>query len=321
MNVTRLPTRRWRSGSMRRGVLLSLLVVPPSVIAWVLLASYGVVTTLVAWGAAALAVWLFRRGAGGVISARGLVAVCIVIAGTVLLCLVGQVIVDAARTHTQVEAGSPLGQLLVPDFWRWMVDSYLASPSARIDLLSSAFFGLLFAALGALPPLWAARQFRPTGRRLGWVTAALAIVIAVIVVVVPQIPGVGTEQLPDDSERVDLELAVGDCVTDEPEKRVVPCSDFHDAEVIFVAELPGSTPVDPYPGAEVVSIRAQDVCTAPFDAFVASRPERSLGLIVTYPTKEGWTATFDRTVACLAGDAEPKSSGSLAASALQELAP
>lgn len=57
------PTARGRSRrGFARGLGLSLIVIPPTVIAWVALRELGVITSLIAWGAAVLAVGLYRWG-------------------------------------------------------------------------------------------------------------------------------------------------------------------------------------------------------------------------------------------------------------------
>jgi hypothetical protein len=93
------------------GALLALLAVPVGVIALALLSSIGFVASIVGYLVAFAAVWLYRRGSGGVISRVGAWTVT----GVVLLTLLLGVWVSMVVTFA--DGLGHLGNIGRPEFW------------------------------------------------------------------------------------------------------------------------------------------------------------------------------------------------------------
>ncbi|MFD6949193.1 hypothetical protein A6A08_05600 [Nocardiopsis sp. TSRI0078] len=115
-------------------------------------------------------------------------------------------------------------------------------------------------------------------------------------------------------------LFVGDCtneVTDEgafSEAPKIDCSEPHDYEIYHSEDLQES---GAYPGFDLVSSMAGDVCHAAFEGFVGTAPETSdLRSTPWFPTEEGWNVQGDREVLCLVYDPAGQTTGTLAGSGL-----
>ncbi len=107
-------------------------------------------------------------------------------------------------------------------------------------------------------------------------------------------------------------LAVGDCVdgtsvgavTDVP---TVACAAPHDLEVFYDFDLTGGA----YPGDSVVSDAAKAGCEAQFDSFVGlTYADSALDFTEYTPTADSWRSG-DRTVSCVIGDPNGKTTGTL----------
>lgn len=174
------------------------------------------------------------------------------------------------------------------------------------------------------------------GRRRGRLLAAAGIVVAVLVTMLQALvlaavwPAVvagfeagaeagaevaeaeaaadtGPEQVGEDAADAESvpydELGVGHCFQD-PETETfydvvtVPCTQPHDAEVVALVELDGTT----WPGDDVVGEQAWDACmVAAADALEAAGVDGTDYEYWTFtPTRESWLLYGDREVACLA---------------------
>jgi hypothetical protein len=96
------------------------------------------------------------------------------------------------------------------------------------------------------------------------------------------------------------DLKVGDCFNipngttiSTVEKQ--PCTETHNAEVIFIGEYTGDT----YPISLSLDSYLQDTCIPAFETYVgrAIDSEPELALAYFYPTRDGWDSG-DRTVTC-----------------------
>jgi hypothetical protein len=102
-------------------------------------------------------------------------------------------------------------------------------------------------------------------------------------------------------------LAVGDCFDDATgdiqfnadgtatSVDIIDCGASHQFEVYEQAQLDDGD----YPGADAVSIQADDVCYLAFEGFAGAPFEVAVGFTYTamHPTEESW-ATGDREVLC-----------------------
>ncbi|RNL82868.1 hypothetical protein EFW17_18120 [Halostreptopolyspora alba] len=115
-----------------------------------------------------------------------------------------------------------------------------------------------------------------------------------------------------------FDLRVGDCVNDESattaeggvtEMPVVDCSEPHDSEVIAIEELESGRP---YPGDDVVSSEAEELCTGRvFEDYIGVPWIDSIYNTGHFtPVEEGWEAG-DYEVICIAYEAGTKLTGSV----------
>jgi hypothetical protein len=98
------------------------------------------------------------------------------------------------------------------------------------------------------------------------------------------------------------DLQVGDCFDEPTQTQDVsdvqhhPCTDAHDAEVIFVGDHPDS---DTYPGVDAFDTFVLTQCVPAFEAYTGRdwETDTELDLGYFYPTADGWPSG-DREVAC-----------------------
>jgi hypothetical protein len=100
-----------RSENVIGGALLALLAIPVGVVALTLLWSIGFVASIVGFLVAFSAVWLYRRGSGGVISRVGAWTVTLIVVVALALGLWVALVVEFANGIGH------LGNLGYPDFW------------------------------------------------------------------------------------------------------------------------------------------------------------------------------------------------------------
>ncbi|MDQ1555627.1 MAG: hypothetical protein QOI02_629 [Actinomycetota bacterium] len=100
-----------------RGTLFALIAIPAGVIVFDLLWFVGFIASIVTFGVAILATWLYRKGSGGVISRNGAWALLAIIAVTVALSLFTGLFTDFTRLAVN-ETGMSVTELLGnPNFW------------------------------------------------------------------------------------------------------------------------------------------------------------------------------------------------------------
>lgn len=112
-------------------------------------------------------------------------------------------------------------------------------------------------------------------------------------------------------------LQVGDCINDSElgdvvtTLPIVPCSEPHDSETYFEANLEG----DAFPGDDAISDQSDQICYDAFPGFVGiAWEESSLGYYPFTPTQQSWEGG-DRLVSCMIYDPAGQTTGSLAGSA------
>jgi Septum formation len=96
------------------------------------------------------------------------------------------------------------------------------------------------------------------------------------------------------------DLKVGDCF-DVPNGTTIqtvekhPCSERHDAEVIFVGEHTGTT----YPISLTLDSFVEESCVPAFETYVghAIESDGELSIGYFYPSRDGWDSG-DRTITC-----------------------
>jgi len=302
--ITGRGARRRSGGSLSRGVWLSLLALPVALACWLLLESIGFLSTLVTYLYAVAAVWLFRRGCGGLISARGARVISAVVVAGVLVCIAAGAVWASATAYSAApwtDVTSPLAASVSPAFWSWFGQTHIATGEVFRANAVTLLLGLLFAAAGILPVLLRTTGRRPLGPRSSIAVSASLLVAAVAVVVVAnQVPGGWSAP----STAADpLVVHVGDCMLDASSTTltIVPCDQPHGAEAFAQVLLPGY-PSPGYPDTTWFAAAAPPACTAAFAGFIGHPLEGStLQLSEQLPGEQAWTAG-DHTALCVASD-------------------
>jgi hypothetical protein len=149
-----------RTEHVGRGALLALLIIPVGIVVFVAISSLGVFASIISFGIAFGAYWLYQRGAGGVITRTGAWVVTAIVVVTILVSLLANLAwgyAEAVGKDIGVSAWTILGsQHFVAGFSGNF--SYEASHQALNIVLA-----LLFGALGAFRTL--RRAFRNTSAR------------------------------------------------------------------------------------------------------------------------------------------------------------
>ncbi|MDR6613791.1 hypothetical protein [Leifsonia sp. 1010] len=140
-----------------RGLALALVIIPAGVIAWTILWNIGFIASIVSWGVAAGAVWLYRAGSKARVTRGafwGLVAIVVV---TVVLSLLAGIFTDLVSA-----VGIPLTQALTDaDFWALFADNIFNNGELWQAYLPQVVLALAFAFLGCF---WTMRRLARESR-------------------------------------------------------------------------------------------------------------------------------------------------------------
>lgn len=131
----------------RRGLALALLVVPIGVAMWVFLWQFGFIASVVAWGIAAGAVWLYRQGASQDVTKAVAPYVLAIIFLGVIAAFLGGMTSDAWAAYNTEEIGGT-GSIFSADFISFFT-SNLASAELWQGYIVDILISLGFAVLGA----------------------------------------------------------------------------------------------------------------------------------------------------------------------------
>ena len=141
-----------------RGTVVALLAIPAGVIVWVIIWSIGFIASIVSFGVALLAMFLYRLGSGGQIGRTGAIRVAIITITTIALSIFTGLVVDVAVGISQVAQVSPIDALSSPAFWT-VFNEYLGTAGA--PLYGSIALAVVFGIFGCFSVL--RRAFRATG--------------------------------------------------------------------------------------------------------------------------------------------------------------
>ncbi len=120
------------------GAILALLAIPVGVVVLVLISSIGFIASIVGFLVAFCAIWLYRRGSGGIISRTGAWIVTAIVAVTLLLGVWASMVVTFARGIGH------LGNIGLPEFWPEFNKDFPANVNANIlFILLTLAFGVL----------------------------------------------------------------------------------------------------------------------------------------------------------------------------------
>ncbi len=133
-----------------RGALFSLIVLPVGIAAWLLLWSVGFIASIVAFGVAVAAVWLYRLGTRGRISTAGAIVVTGVTVVTLLLAFFAGMVLDALNAIVD-QTGMTWSEVIVlPEFWDFVG---VAIPAAFGDYALNFVIAIGFGVLGCFTVL------------------------------------------------------------------------------------------------------------------------------------------------------------------------
>lgn len=144
ITIPKTPGQRLLAGS-----LLALLIIPVGVIIFTLISSIGFVASITGFVIAFGAVWLFGKGAGGIITRAGAAVITGIVVLTLLLGFYVSMVSDFANAVAKLETdqGHPMGALDVlshPNFWPTFNSNFGTQFSANALFFALALvFGLL----------------------------------------------------------------------------------------------------------------------------------------------------------------------------------
>ncbi|MGO4534406.1 hypothetical protein [Leifsonia sp. 2MCAF36] len=127
-----------------RGLALALVIIPAGVIAWTILWNVGFIASIVSWGVAVGAVWLYRVGSRARVTRGAFWGIVAIVAVTVVLSFLAGIFTDIVGV-----ASIPFGEALTsPDFWQVYADNVFGNADMWQAYLPQVLFALLFAVLG-----------------------------------------------------------------------------------------------------------------------------------------------------------------------------
>lgn len=129
---------------VNRGTVVALLTIPAGVIVWTLVWSFGFIASIITFGVAILATFLYRLGSGGTIGRAGAVRITIITLATVVLSIIAGLVSDVAIGIGQIAKISPIEALSHPGFAD-MLSLYLSSGDGNLyfSLAIAVAFGIL----------------------------------------------------------------------------------------------------------------------------------------------------------------------------------
>ncbi|WP_411698472.1 septum formation family protein [Conyzicola sp.] len=311
----------------RRGIAYACLAIPLTIVVWLFVWQFGLITSVVAWAAAALAVRLYRYGSGWPPAQRGAVAVLTIVIVTIFASLTAAFVYDAARGYFAEPSASMLvlGRALAdPAFGDWFVTLYLPQRDVWAPWLLNLVFALLLSLLGVAPTLARAFRGESAGRRVSVFLIPLTLVLAVAgvwsFVVVPAnefsaptttLPYVVGDCLPESREIAEADDG-GESLRDRP----VACDTTHAAEVVWAGTVDEPAWSGVRPGEDYFDGAMGAHCSEAFSAYVGVPwGQSTLQLVYYFPSVSSWTAYSDRDIACAVYDPAGTIDGSLAGAA------
>jgi hypothetical protein len=102
--------------NVARGTIFALAIIPVGIIVFVVIWNLGWLASIVSYGVAVGAVFLYRLGAGGVVGRAGALRIAIITIGTILLSIVVALITDVAQGYANYYGTTPLEELTDPMF-------------------------------------------------------------------------------------------------------------------------------------------------------------------------------------------------------------
>jgi hypothetical protein len=145
------PTPVLAPENVGRGTLFALIALPLGVLAWLLVWSFGIIASIVAFGVAVAATYFYRAGSGGRIGKLGGWIVAGVTMVTLFFSWFAGIALSVSQGISDVTGGTWLESFTGPFF----AETYayvISDPNG--DLVGDALLTILFGALGAFSVLW-----------------------------------------------------------------------------------------------------------------------------------------------------------------------
>ena len=120
---------------------MALLIIPAGIIAWVILWQFGLVASIVAFGVAIGALWLYRFGSGGRISRTGAIRVTIITIVTLLLSFLAGLVADVVPLYASQRNIDIVSALTSSEFWTFF-NHALANNIGNVAVPAAARPGL-----------------------------------------------------------------------------------------------------------------------------------------------------------------------------------
>lgn len=138
-----------QSERVGRGIALALLIIPAGVIVWTVLWNVGFIASIVTWGVAFGAVWLYRAGSKARVTRAAFWGIIAIVAVTIVLSLLAGIFTDLVAALK-----IPLGDALTDDrVWGLFADNLFTNGEMWQSYLPSVLLALLFAVLGCFTTL------------------------------------------------------------------------------------------------------------------------------------------------------------------------
>lgn len=158
---------------VNRGTVVALLTIPAGVIAWCVVWSIGFIASIITFGIAVLALFLYRLGSGGTIGRAGAVRVTIITLATLALAIVAGLITSVALSVSRFAKVSPIEALTHPNFGEFF-SNYMRDGGGQLgfSLLIAVAFGILgcFSVLRGAFRQAAPVQFQAPEAQAAWPT-------------------------------------------------------------------------------------------------------------------------------------------------------
>jgi hypothetical protein len=130
-----------------RGVLFSLVIIPAGIIVWGILWNFGFIASIVGWGVALGAMYLYRRGTGGRLTKASAILITVITVVTLCLAFFGGIVLDGLQGFSQASGISPFALFFNSQFWSSLF-GILGEPGVLGSYTPDFLFALLFGALG-----------------------------------------------------------------------------------------------------------------------------------------------------------------------------
>lgn len=137
---------RHKPVNTKKGLLLASIVAPVGIAAWVILWQMGFIASIVAFGVAYGAVWLYKKGSGDDKVQKAVLPLLAIILVTVILAFLAGVVSDGWYAYTTKFEGTE--SFWSAEFWGFIGDNF-ANADLWSQYVGDIVISIAFAALGA----------------------------------------------------------------------------------------------------------------------------------------------------------------------------